>query len=104
MNSKDKINIGKSIRTIRKSSGFTQKELSQECAVKQSTISRWENGVDQPSIANMTALVGLFNCSYDELIGIKASDDVEEIKMINLYRNLSMNEKSKLMKFIEEIL
>ena len=103
MNSIEKQQMAASIRLLRKSAGLNQTDLSKKLNVKQSTISRWETGIDQPSIENMSTLVGIFNCTFDELICGAHEKRPEELKL-SIYRNLSKEKRSKLLKFIEEIL
>jgi len=93
-----------SIRFFRKSAGLSQTDLSEKLNVKQSTVSRWETAVDQPSIENMSTLVGIFNCSFDELLCGSTYNSLEEQQLLSLYRTLSENSRKKLIKFIEEIL
>ena len=104
MNSGDKKQFGNSIRLLRREQKFSQAGLATILKVKQSTISRWESGTDQPNLQNMATLVDLFKCSYDELIRGKSQDDPEELKFLHTYRSLSDEKKKKLLKFIEEIL
>ncbi len=45
--------------------------LSKKIGISQSTISKWENGITEPSLSNLIALSDYFDISIDELIGLK---------------------------------
>ncbi len=61
--------IGKRLKIMRKNAGFSQKELAQELGVKQSTISRWENNIDHPSLLRFTKLISVLRCKYEDILG-----------------------------------
>jgi transcriptional regulator with XRE-family HTH domain len=104
MNTSNKNQLGNSIRSLRRGRKLSQINLSEVLQVKQSTVSRWEAGIDQPSLEKMATLVKLFDCSFDELICGKNLNDPQEVILLNTYRTLSSIKKQKLHKFIEEIL
>lgn len=63
----------KSLRTIRK---LTMEQLSDKLNSKYNTrinksmISKWENGVGEPSLENIRALASFFDVTLDYLLGI----------------------------------
>ena len=64
------------IRTFRKESGMTQKELAEKLGISDKTVSRWESGVQLPEASLMPELAEAFETSIDQLYGIeKESDD-----------------------------
>ena len=75
-----KLNIlCENIRTYRKESGMTQKELAEKLGISDKTVSRWESGVQLPEASLLPELAEAFGTSIDQLYGIeKESDDSSE--------------------------
>lgn len=62
--------FGERLKYMRKSvKNVNQTELGQIMGVKQSTISRWEGGVDEPEHDHIRALADFFKCTTDYLLG-----------------------------------
>ncbi len=57
----DKQHIGKLIILLRKQNNMQQKELAELLYVSASTVSKWENGVNHPSISTLIALSEIFH-------------------------------------------
>lgn len=89
--------LGISIRTARKKEKLTQRSLADAIGVRQSTVSRWESGIDMPNMKNLEDLVRVLNCSYDDLLSFLPVENEDEAKLISIYRSLSKEEKSKLL-------
>ena len=70
--------VGQKIKKLRTEKGFTQKELSDQLFVSFQTISKWENGENEPDISTLRQLAKLFDCSVDYLV----SEDDEEVKPV----------------------
>lgn len=74
-------NIGTVLRSWRRASGIKQQGLADRLGVTQATISRWENGLDEPS-AKILAKIR-------ELIGSrKISDDDIDLRILSLQPGL----------------
>lgn len=61
--------LGQKLKKLRSLKGLTQKELADKLHVSFQTVSKWENGENEPDIATLKELAALFNCSVDYLIG-----------------------------------
>ena len=61
--------LGQKLKELRSLKGLTQKELADKLHVSFQTVSKWENGENEPDIATLKELAVLFNCSVDYLIG-----------------------------------
>lgn len=61
--------LGQKLKELRSLKGLTQKELADKLHVSFQTVSKWENGENEPDIATLKELAALFNCSVDYLIG-----------------------------------
>lgn len=56
------------VRELRKQLGISQEQLALLVGVKQATISLWESENAAPSMKNILKLMGIFNCTSDELL------------------------------------
>ena len=59
------------LRELRQESGFTSDQLAHKIGVTKSTISFWENGINEPKASYIVALSKIFNVSSDYLLGLK---------------------------------
>jgi len=64
------LEFGERLKHMRKNvKNINQTELGHIMNVKQSTISRWEAGIDEPEHDNVRALADYFQCTTDYLLG-----------------------------------
>lgn len=56
------------LKNFRIQNGLTQEQLAEKIFVSHQTISRWENGINTPSIDNLLVLSDLYDISLDQLI------------------------------------
>ena len=61
--------LGQKIKELRTSKSLTQKDLADKLHVSFQTVSKWENGDNEPDIATLKELATLFSCSVDYLVG-----------------------------------
>ncbi len=73
------LNYGKTITVLRKQRGMTQAELGEALSVTYQAVSKWENGLSQPSIDVLADICKIFNITMDEFIKIAGSDQAEEV-------------------------
>ena len=59
----------KRIKEQRKELGLTQKQLSQQLGIANSTLSTWERGDAAPDYSNLNKLASIFGVSVDYLVG-----------------------------------
>lgn len=59
------------LKKARENTGFTQREVSKETGIPQSTIANYEIGRTQPDIENLGILADFYGVSVDWLIGTK---------------------------------
>ena len=68
--------MGERLRRQRLQSGFTQTELAERSGVRQSLISRLENGTrDNPSADTLRRLARALGCTTDYLVGMHDDDE-----------------------------
>lgn len=59
------------IAELRKNLQLTQQQLAQEIGTSQANLSRWEKGLNEPSIIECWKLADYFDISIDILCGRK---------------------------------
>ena len=60
--------LARNIRLLRKNAGMTQSELAEKLFVRTQTVSKWENGVAEPSLETLCKLASLLHVSTDSLL------------------------------------
>lgn len=60
--------LGENLKDLRKAKGIGQDILAEELNVSVKTISHWETGYSEPSIAQLIELANFFDVSIDELV------------------------------------
>lgn len=60
--------VGKFIANLRKEKGLTQNELGTLLGVTDTTISKWERGINAPDISMLTRLSNILDISVTELL------------------------------------
>ena len=58
------------IKDLRIEKGIGQEDLAKELGVSASVISRWENGLREPSMSSLIALAKFFYVSIDYIVGL----------------------------------
>ncbi|MBQ3203080.1 MAG: helix-turn-helix transcriptional regulator [Clostridia bacterium] len=79
-----KLNIGKTIKRLRKEREITQEEFAEVMGVSCQSISRWENDSCYPDIEMIPTIAAFFGISVDHLMGI---DEQAEKTAVDRYLN-----------------
>lgn len=84
--------LGQKLKELRSLKGLTQKELADQLHVSFQTVSKWENGENEPDIATLKELAGIFSCSVDYLISGEdipklVPDTEQKEKTVVIYQN-----------------
>ena len=58
------------IKYLRTEKGLGQEDLAKELGVSASVISRWENGLREPSMSSLLAMANFFHVSIDYIVGL----------------------------------
>lgn len=61
--------IGQRIKEVRKSAGFTQRELAEKSGTATGTIQQYERGIRQPRIEQLQAIAVALGVSVSDLLG-----------------------------------
>lgn len=91
-----KLEIGKSIKKLRKDKGISQEQFSDILGVSCQSVSRWENDVCYPDIELIPVIASYFGVTVDELICARSISDKNKInKLLSEHKNLVSNGKIK---------
>ena len=77
-----KLNIGETIKKLRKERDITQEEFAEVLGVSCQSVSRWENNSCYPDIELIPTISAFFNISTDKLMGV---DKDAEKKAVDQY-------------------
>lgn len=77
-----KLNIGETIKKLRKEREITQEEFAEVLGVSCQSVSRWENNSCYPDIELIPVIASFFGISTDKLMGV---DETKEKEAINCY-------------------
>lgn len=61
--------FSENLKGLRRAKGIGQAELAKALNVSAKSISHWETGYTEPSIAQLISLADYFDVSLDELLG-----------------------------------
>jgi len=64
--------FGEKLKAERNKKGWTQDELAEKLFVSRQSVSKWENGLNYPSIEIIIRISDLFGLTIDELLMIIA--------------------------------
>lgn len=67
------------LKKARENTGFTQREVSTETKIAQSTLAKYETGRTQPDIENLGILADFYGVSVDWLIGVNIKNTTNQI-------------------------
>lgn len=65
--------MANNIKHLREAAGMTQAELAAKMRLTTPSITKWERGRANPTIANLIQLAEIFGVSLDEVVGRKTS-------------------------------
>ena len=73
----DFVRVGERIAELRRQAGLSQEELAAELFMTRQAISKWERGASAPSIDHILQMARRFNTSFERILGLSESDDVD---------------------------
>lgn len=74
-----KLNIGETIKSLRKERNITQEELADILGVSFQSVSRWECNMYYPDVELFPTVADFFGITVDKLLGI--NEKTEQIKV-----------------------
>lgn len=91
------MDIGMTIKQLRRSKRMTQEELAEKLGITVQTVSRWENGINYPDLTMLPDLARLFEVTTDHLLGVKeAATSRKLVRTIETFEVDSPEEANKL--------
>lgn len=84
--------FSENLQILRKMQNMSQEQLAEKLEVSRQAVSKWENGSGYPETEKLITICEIFNCSIDEILKGKFSEDSNGDK--KQYENL-MNKFSK---------
>lgn len=81
------MSFGEKLTKLRKEKGMSQEDLASNLNVSRQAVSKWESNTSYPETDKIIAVCKLFDCSMDELIGLKNSKTKENNKTLSLLNN-----------------
>ncbi|MDE6413468.1 MAG: helix-turn-helix domain-containing protein [Eubacterium sp.] len=79
-----KLNIGNTIKYLRKNKDITQEELADILGVSYQSVSRWETGACYPDMELLPVISDFFSITVDKLLGVNEKAEQEKV---NQYLN-----------------
>jgi len=61
--------FGKNLKALRLEMGLYQSDIAQEFGVAQSTVTRWENSLQDPELRMLERIADYFHVTPDDLLG-----------------------------------
>ena len=74
--------MGQTIRRLRMEQNLTQETLAELLGVTSQAVSKWENGVGMPDIAQIVPLAGVFGVTTDVLFGLDPATAETEVQTV----------------------
>jgi len=69
------------IKELREKLNYSQAQLAEMLDTTQQTISKWEAGTTEPSIAALRDLAMIFGCSVDDLLGLRKVSKANKLRV-----------------------
>src|ERR1700688_893200 len=66
--------LGSRIKELREGRGWSQRALSQQLRISKSMVAKYEGGVHTPTVNLLARLAGLFEVTFDSLLGRDVRD------------------------------
>lgn len=74
------MSLSENLQNLRKIKNMSQEELAEKLSVSRQAVSKWESGNGYPETEKIIAICDIFNCSMDELVKGKITEDVKSEK------------------------
>ncbi|MDR1093212.1 MAG: helix-turn-helix domain-containing protein [Clostridiales bacterium] len=98
--------LGKNLKDLRLKIGLYQTDIAQEFGVAQSTVTRWENGTQDPELKTLEKIADYFNVTPDFLLGYAAvapALTVREKQALNEFRQLDDGAQFQTLGFMKSL-
>lgn len=65
------------LKALREAKGYTQEDIAGKLNIARQSVSKWEQGINEPDINTLKRLAEIFECSVDELLSEKEMKQIE---------------------------
>lgn len=96
----DKIDLGNTLRGVRKGAGKTQADIARALATSQTTVSDWETGTNEPPLAMVYAWAAACGLGARLLFG-NANTTPDTDRLVAAWQRLSADERETYLEIIE---
>lgn len=76
------MSLSENLYNLRKKQNISQEELAEKLNVSRQAVSKWESGNGYPETEKIISICEIFDCSMDELVKGKISQDIKSEKNI----------------------
>ena len=81
--------VGERLRTARRATGLTQKQLASELGVESITVSRWERGVTTPSLPRLRQIAEITETTVSDLVRAPDAATAQAVELAALRAELA---------------
>ena len=74
------MSLSENLQNLRKIKNISQEELAEKLNVSRQAVSKWESGSGYPETEKIISICEIFDCSMDELVKGKISNDIKSEK------------------------
>lgn len=74
------MSLSENLQNLRKIKNMSQEELAEKLNVSRQAVSKWESGNGYPETEKIISICEIFDCSMDELVKGKISNDIKSEK------------------------
>lgn len=74
------MSLSENLQNLRKIKNMSQEELAEKLNVSRQAVSKWESGSGYPETEKIISICEIFDCSMDELVKGKISNDIKSEK------------------------
>ena len=74
------MSLSENLQNLRKIKNMSQEELAEKLNVSRQAVSKWESGNGYPETEKIIYICEIFNCSMDQLVKGKISNDIKSEK------------------------
>lgn len=74
------MSLSENLQNLRKIKNMSQEELAEKLNVSRQAVSKWESGSGYPETEKIISICEIFDCSMDELVKGKITEDVKKEK------------------------
>lgn len=97
------MDLGKRIKSLRKSKGLTLEKVHERTGISRATLSSWENNKTYPSMTSLERWANGIGIEVWDIFFGEADfqPTAEEIKLVTLFRELNRNEQEHLLSLLK---